>query len=248
VSTGFGGKISIDSDSREAARQAELEFSIVSHRGMKARMVFWARGCTTEDGLRMSSGLGIVGKTCPDQDQWVRDAYLITYAVDLQIAEILAVAMALKIAKSECHKLSEIERPSKVVIFSSAKDALLGIQEPTHVMLSGVRMPKAAVRVVEAGLVAAYLLRKLEVEVELQWFPDGCETEGALESNRAACEGAKYTRPLKGPDAFIMDVQAENKRKKKLRLRMMEAKERKQVTDRLRRLTFEESIVKVCTV
>jgi hypothetical protein len=89
-------------------------------------------------------------------------------------------------------------------------------------------MPKAAVRVVEAGLVAAYFLRKLEVEVELQWFPDGCETEGALESNRAACEGAKYTCPLKGLDAFIIDVQAENKRKKKRRLRRMEAKERKQ--------------------
>lgn len=163
MSTGFGGKISIDSDSREAARQAELEYSSVSHRGVKDRMVFWAKGCTIED-----------------PDQWVRDAYLITYAVDPQIAEILAVAMALKIAKYECNKLAEIERPSKVVIYSSAKDALLGIQESTYVMLSGVRMPKAAVRVVEAGLVAAYFLRNLEVEVELQWFPDGGETEALL--------------------------------------------------------------------
>lgn len=227
MSTCFGGKISIDSDSREAARQAELEYSSVSHRGVKDRMVFWAKGCTIKSGLRMSSGLGIIGKTYPDPDQWVRDAYLITYVVDPQIAEILAVAMALKIAKYECDKLAEIERPSKVVIYSSAKDALLGIQESTYVMLSGVRMPKAAVRVVEAGLVAAYFLRKLEVEVELQWFPDGCETEGALESSRAACEGAKYTRPLKGPDAFIMDVQAENKRKKKRRLRRWKQKKGK---------------------
>lgn len=215
MSTGFGGK-------------QNLNIQSVSRRGVKDRMVFWAKGCTIEGGLRISSGLGIIGKTCPDPDQWVRDAYLITYGVHPQIAQTLAVAMALKIAKHECDKLAEIERPSIVVIYSSAKDALLGIQESTYVMLSGVRMPKAAVRVVEAGLVAAYFLRKLEVEVELQWFPDGCETEAALESNRAACEGAKYTRPLKGPDAFIMDVQAANKRKKKRRLRRIEAKERKQ--------------------
>lgn len=108
MSTCFGGKISIDSDSCEAARQAELEYSSVSHRGVKDRMVFWAKGCTIESGLRMSSGLGIIGKTYPDPDQWVQDAYLITYVVDPQIAEILAVAMALKIAKYECDKLAEI--------------------------------------------------------------------------------------------------------------------------------------------
>ena len=63
----------------------------------------------------------------------------------------MAVAMALKIAKDECEKLAGIERPSKVVVYSSARDALLRIQELNFAMLSGVRMVKAGVRVIEAG-------------------------------------------------------------------------------------------------
>lgn len=43
-------------------------------------------------------------------------------------------------------------------------------------MLSGSRMPKAGVKVVEVGLVGAYLLRTLGIEVELRWAPGRCET------------------------------------------------------------------------
>lgn len=45
------------------------------------------------------------------------------------MAEILAVAMALRIAKYVCDKLAGTERPSKVVVYSSARDALMAIHE-----------------------------------------------------------------------------------------------------------------------
>jgi hypothetical protein len=49
--------------------------------------------------------------------------------MDTQMAEFLAVAMALQVAKGECDKLAWSEAPSKVVIYSSARDALLRMQE-----------------------------------------------------------------------------------------------------------------------
>lgn len=63
-------------------------------------------------------------------------------------------------------------------------------------------MVKASTRAVKAGLVARHLLRKLGIGVQLWWIPDGCEIDGALESNGAANEGAKYKPPLKGSDIF----------------------------------------------
>jgi hypothetical protein len=229
VERGFEGNITIDSDPREATRHAHLEYLKSSHWGDKeSRMVFWAKGCTVGAGLDVTSGLGVVSQTSPDPDQWVWGAYRVMDEVDTQIAEVLAVAMALRIAKDECDKLAGMERPSKVVVYSSARDALIRIQESDFVTLSGVRMAKAGVRVVEAGLVAAHFVRKLGIEVELRWIPDGCEIDSALESNRAANEGAKYKPPCKGPDAFIKDVQADYKRKKKAKLRKKEAKQRKQ--------------------
>ena len=62
------------------------------------------------------------------------------------------------------------------------------------------------------------------MQVELRWILDGREIDGALESNRAACEGAKYESPPKGPDAFIKNVQADYKLKRKAKLRKKEAK------------------------
>ena len=144
------------------------------------------------------------------------------------MAEILAVAMSLKITKDECDKLAKIKRPSKVVVYSSARDAILRFRESSFIMLSGVRIVKAGVRVVEAGLVAAYFVRKLGIEVEIRWIPDRCEIDSALESNRATSEGAKHTPPPKGPDGFIKDVQADYKLKRKAKLRKKEAKRRKQ--------------------
>jgi hypothetical protein len=192
-------------------------------------MVFWAKGCCiVEAGLDVTSGIGIVSQTSPDPDRWVWAAYRVMDEVDTQMAEILAVAMALKIAEDECDKLAEMERPSKVVIYSSARDALMRIHGSNFITLSGVRMVKAGVRVAKAGLVAAHFLKKLGIEVELRWIPEGCEIDGALESNRAATEGAKYTPPPKRPDAFIKDVQADCKRKQKARLRRKEAKKGKQ--------------------
>ena len=229
VKRGFEGTITIDPDPHEATRHARLEYSNASHWGDKdSRMVFWAKGCIARVGPSVTSGLGIVSQTSPDPDQWVWGAYHIMQEVDTQMAEILAVAMALKIAKDECDKLAEIERPSKVVVYSSARDALLRIRESSFIMLSEVRIVKAGVRVVEAGLVAAYFVRKLGIEVEMRWIRDGCEIDGALESNRAASEGAKYTPPSKGPDAFIKDVQADYKLKRKAKLRKKEAKRKKQ--------------------
>ena len=67
-------------------------------------------------------------------------------------------------------------------------------------------------------------MRKLGIEVELRLIPDECEIDGAFESNRAASEGTKYSPPAKGPDAFIKDVQADYKLKRKAKLRKKEAK------------------------
>jgi hypothetical protein len=50
--------------------------------------------------------------------------------------------------------------PSKVVVSSSARDALLRMQELDFVILSGVRMVKAGLSVVTAGLVAVQLHEK----------------------------------------------------------------------------------------
>jgi hypothetical protein len=69
-------------------------------------------------------------------------------------------------------------------------------------------------------------MRRLGIEVELRWIPDGCEIDGALESNHASSEAAQYKPPPKGPDAFIKDVQADYKRKRKSKLRKKEAKRR----------------------
>jgi hypothetical protein len=109
--------------------------------------------------------------------------------------------------------------PSKVVVSSSARDALLRMQELDFVILSGVRMVRAGLRVITAGLVAVHFMRKLGIEVELRWILDGREIDGALESNCAACEGAKYESPPKGPDAFIKNVQADYELKRKAKLR-----------------------------
>jgi hypothetical protein len=230
VERGFEGNIIINPDPREATRHAQLEYMNASHWGDKeSRMVFWAKGCCiVRAGLDVTSGIGIVSQTSPDPDQWVWAAYHVMDEVDTQMAEILAVAMALRIAKDECDKLAETERPSKVVIYSSARDALMRFHGSSFVTLSGVRMVKAGVRVAKAGLVAVHFLKKLGIEVELRWIPEGCEIDGTLESNRAATEGAKYKPPSKGPDAFIKDVQADYKRKQKAKLRRKEAKLLKQ--------------------
>ena len=47
--------------------------------------------------------------------------------VDAQMAEILAVAMALKIAKDEIEKIGGKEKPSRVVVSSSSREALLRV-------------------------------------------------------------------------------------------------------------------------
>jgi hypothetical protein len=154
VKRGFEGNIIINSDPREATRHARLEYQNASHLGDKdSRMVFWTKGSTHSVGvgLRVTSGLGIVSQTSPDPDQWVWGAYGVMDEIDTQMAEYLAVAMALKVAKDECDKLAKIEMPSKVVVYSNASDALLRMQELNFVMRSGVRMVKAGVRVVEAG-------------------------------------------------------------------------------------------------
>ncbi len=123
----------------------------------------------------------MVSQTSPDPDQWVWAAYHVMEEVDTQMVEILTVAMALRIANGECDKLAETERPSKVVIYSSVREALMRIHGSNFVTLSGVRMVKAGVRVAKAGLVAAHFLNKLGIEVELRWIPEGCEIYGALE-------------------------------------------------------------------
>jgi hypothetical protein len=187
-------------------------------------MVFWTKGCT----VGVTSGIGIVSQISPDPEQWVWAAYRVMREVSIQIAEILALAMALRIAREECEKLDVSNRPSKVVFCSSARNALVRIQESDFVTLSGVRMPKAGVRMGDVGLVAANFLKELGIEVELRWIPDGCETEGALESNCAAFEGAKFEPPSKGPEAFVKDVQDEYKRRLKAKLRKREARQRKQ--------------------
>lgn len=142
--------------------------------------------------------------------------------ISAQMAEILAVFMALQIAEEGCEKLAKVERPGMVVVYSSARDALPRIQEGDLKMLSGGRMPKAGgVRVVEAGLVAAHQSSTSGVEVEFRWVSDECEVGGTFEGPRAANEGAKHIPPLRGPDAFIKDAQAEYKRKQKANFRRM---------------------------
>ncbi|RDW77897.1 hypothetical protein BP5796_05749 [Coleophoma crateriformis] len=223
VERGFEGNITINPNPCEATRHAHLEHLNPSHWGdKKSRIVFWAKGCC--------SGVGIVSQSSPYPEQWVWRAYRVMDEVDIQMAEILAVAMALKIAKDECDKLTlaGTERPSKVVVYSSSIDALLRIRESNFPNLSGVRMAKAGIRVIKANLVAAYFVRTLGIEVELRWIPDGCEIDRALESNRAASEGAKYKPPPTGPDAFIKDIQAVYERKEKANLWKKKAKQRKQ--------------------
>jgi hypothetical protein len=229
VERGFEGNIIINPDPHEATRHAQLEYLNPSHWGDKeSRMVFWAKGCCiVEAGLDVTSGIGVVSQTSPDPDQWVWGAYHVVDEVDTQMVKILAVAMALRVAKDECDKLAETERPSKVVIYSSSREALMRIHGSNFITLSGVRMVKAGVRVAKDGLVAEHFLNKLGIGEELEWIPDGCEIDGAHESARAATEGAKYKPPPKGPDAFIKDVQADYKRKQKVRRRRQEAKQRK---------------------
>ena len=226
VERGFEGITVIDPDPHEATRHACLEYLNPSHWGDKeSRLVFWAKGCcTVRAGLDVTSGIGIVSQTSPDPDQWVWGAFHVMEEVDTQTVEILA--LALKIAKDECDRLTEMERPSKVLIYSSSRDALSRVHGPNFVALSGVRMVKAGMRVAKAGLIAAHFVKQLGIEVELRWIPDGCEIEGALESNCAAIEGAKFKPPPKGPDSFIKDVHADYKQKKKAKLRKKEAKQR----------------------
>jgi hypothetical protein len=64
------------------------------------------------------------------------------------MTELLAVAVTLKVAKDECEKLAGTEMPAKVVVYSSAKDALLRMQESNFVTASRVRMVKAGVKLV----------------------------------------------------------------------------------------------------
>jgi hypothetical protein len=224
VKKGFEGPVTIDSDPREAMRHAQLEYINATHWGEKdSRMVFWAKGCTIRVELDVTSGLGITSQTSPDPDQWIWGEYHVMRDVNAQMAETLAVGLALRIAKDECEKLAKMERPS------SAKDALLRIQGSDFVILSGgVGMPKVGVRMVQVGLVAAHIVRNLGIELELRWIPDGCEIDGVTEANHAAVESAKYRPPPKGPhDAFIRDVQEDYKKKRKAKLRKEELKRRK---------------------
>src|SRR5258708_2149959 len=103
VKRGFGGIITIDSDPCEANRHAHLECLNASHWGDKdSCMVIWAKAHTHPAGVC----LGIVRQTSSDPDQWIWSAYRVMREIDNQMAEILAVAMALKIAKDECDKLA----------------------------------------------------------------------------------------------------------------------------------------------
>jgi hypothetical protein len=217
--------MTIDSDPAEAIKHAQLEYLNALHWGDKdSRMVFWAKGCNI-DGI---PGLGIVSNSSPDPEQWVWRAYLVMHQkVDAQMAELLAAASALRIAKEKCEELGESERPSKVVVYSSSNDALVRIQEGKYIFYGDARMPKAGVKIVERGLVAAHLLRKLGIEVKLRWAPEGFEIDGLDEVNYAASEGAKYIPPAKGPDAFIKDIQGNYERREKAKARRKERKLRK---------------------
>lgn len=147
---------------------------------------------------------------------------------DHHVAEILAVAMALQIAKEKCDELSCPERPWKVVVYSCSRDALLQMQHWSNDTTSARgKMIKAASKVVERGLVAAHFLSELGIEVELRWIPNGCDTDGVLEAIYAANEGVKHKPATRGPDAFIKDVQAEYKRKRTIRQRREAKRERR---------------------
>jgi hypothetical protein len=202
-------------------------------------MVFWAKGCTgTIDNTEFDniSGLGIISQTSPDPDQWIWSAFRVMREVESETAEILAVALALQIAKEKCDEFEKSERPSRVVVYSCSIDALRRIQHWFDETTSARgKLIKAAARVAERGLVAAHFLSEGGIEVELRWIPSGCDTDGVLEAIYAANEGIKHKPAPRGPDAFIKDVQAAYKRKKKMRqrreakreLRKKEAEERK---------------------
>lgn len=207
VSKGFQGSVVIDSDAEAAGTYASHEYTDTSRLkdGGGTRMIFWANGCTLGAGHDRISGLGVVGRSKPNPNRWGRRAYHIMRETNAQVAEILAVSMALQIAKDECYKLETTERPSMVVVYSCSKDALLRMRESRFT-------PSLGGKVVKAGVVAAHFLRELGIDVELRWIPARFKVVGAVESRNAARDGAKYKPPpQKGPDAFIREVQGTSK-------------------------------------
>src|SRR5271168_4957003 len=107
--------------------------------------------------------------------------------------------MALQIAKGECYMLAITERPSTVVIYSCARDALLRMQESRFTLPLGGKM-------VKAGVVAAHFLKELDIEVEFPWMLGRLKVAGAIESQNTASDGAKYKPPNKGLNAFIKEI------------------------------------------
>lgn len=197
VSRGFTGKIIVDADPERAVTYASQEYTDKSRLEVKStRMVFWTQGTTLTNG---SSGVAVAAKSKSNPHAWVKRAYHIKRQTNLQVPEMLALALALQIAKDESSQVPVKERPSTVVVYSPSKDALRRMQESRFV-------PSVGGRVVKAGVVAAHVLGEQGIELELRWMPGRMDIPGAIQSRNAAIEGAKYAPPSKGPDAFIVEV------------------------------------------
>lgn len=100
-------------------------------------------------------------------------------------------------------KLSGAESPSRVVVYSSKKDALLGMQESS-----------ADSEGIQQGVLATHSSIQRGMEVELCWAPSNLETAAsASEALNAARVSVKYRPGRKDLDALIMEVPYQRKSK-----------------------------------
>ncbi|CZR54720.1 uncharacterized protein PAC_04604 [Phialocephala subalpina] len=202
-SADFPGKVTIDPDADTALSIAYSEYSSGETTTEDGRMVFWTDVCRSGD----KSGIGIVYRKT--LNGYVDLSYHIRRPVNTWVAEMAAIAQAIKIAEDEI--VMRDARPSTVVIYSDCQKALLRYHD------GELETVPCRCSLLRSGIVAAHNLKPLGIEVELRWVPGHWNTECQrhIKENLLAHSAAKKAARLTPPEGTENLVDVTNRRRKR---------------------------------